>query len=1108
MARRVSGRVRSGNVTGSLRSRGRKPPPLCRGRKRKAKGGASRFLPIAKARGFRAAILVNSEQYQRFRQYLQALERELRLGNSTEHTHRPALKTLIENLDPSVQVINEPSRISCGAPDLLVVADSRNVGHIEAKDIGESLDRALRKPQIQGYIRALDNLILTDYLEFRWFTNGELRCVARLSTLDTRSRFPFREQEAEHVLELFLAFLQYRGRSVATPRELAERMARLAHMIRNLIIETYGQEPETGSLHYQLQAFRETLVPNLTPDEFADMYAQTLAYGLFAARTRVPGTNFTRQQSSYGIPPTNPFLQQLFYHIAGPSLDPRISWLVDDLADLLAQADMEGILQDFGRRIRQEDPVIHFYETFLTDYDPEIREKRGVYFTPEPAVSYIVRSVDQILRERFTRPEGLADPAVFILDPAAGTGTFLFHTVELIRHHLEERGQVGAWNDYVSRYLLPRIFGFELLMAPYSVAHLKLGILLQDLGYTFPPRQRLGIYLTNTLEEAVMRTQVLFANFIAEEANEAARIKRELPIEVVIGNPPWSGHSANASYRELIDPNTGTRKRMPTWIGHLIEEYKRIDGSPLGEKNPKWLQDDYVKFLRFAQWRIEQTGRGIVGMITNHGYLDNPTFRGMRRSLMDTFSDIYILDLHGNARKRETTPDGWPDENVFDIQQGVAICLLIKDPQRQGSSTVHHAELWGSREEKYEFLACANVETTQWRELRPSPPLYLFKPLDAELDAEYRQGWPLPDIFPVHSVGVVTARDSLTIGWTSQEIYERTRHFASLPEEEARRHYGLGDDTRDWKVTLAQRDLQASGLREELVVPILYRPFDTRYTYYTGRSRGFICMPRPETMPHMLWGRNLALISARSNKSSRMDHFFCSIYITEAKCGEATTQSYLFPLYLYYGSIEGQAALGFGRRTNLSSQFIAAASQKLGLRFVEEDRGDMVQTFGPEDVFCYTYAVFHSPGYRERYSEFLRLDFPRLPLTSDRELFATLMNKGRELLDLHLMSNPDLNCFVTSLGPPGMWQVGSITYDEESERVYVNTEQYIEGIEPYIWDFRIGGYQPLQKWLKDRRGQFLSYDDLQHYQRMVVAIGETIRLMEEIDAAIPSWPLR
>jgi predicted helicase len=467
-------------------------------------------------------------------------------------------------------------------------------------------------------------------------------------------------------------------------------MAGLAEIMRDVLVKALRSEHQTGSLHSQLKAFREVLLPGLSEEEFADMYAQTIAYGLFAAKCHASlDKSFTRETAPYDLPKTNPFLRKMFAYIAGPELDDRLSWVVDELVSLLNHANIAKILEDFGKRTRQEDPVVHFYEDFLHAYDPELREVRGVYYTPEPVVSYIVRSVDHILKKDFGIEEGLADKTkirwrppdppgaqefethrLHILDPALGTGTFLYHVIRHIHQHLVETGNAGLWPSYVREHLLPRIHGFELLVAPYAVAHMKLGILLRETGYEFEGEERLGIYLTNSLEEAFKYGETLpLAEWLVEEANSARQVKKDYPVMVVLGNPPYSGHSANRSRDD---------KGEPTFIGKLLEDYYKVDGKPLGEKNPKWLQDDYVKFIRFAQWRIERTGRGILAFITNHGYLDNPTFRGMRQSLMKTFDKIYVLDLHGNAKKKETTPEGGKDENVFDIQQGVAICLCVK----------------------------------------------------------------------------------------------------------------------------------------------------------------------------------------------------------------------------------------------------------------------------------------------------------------------------------------------------------------------------------------------------------------------------------------------
>ena len=1050
-----------------------------------------------------------------FAQYTHAIEEELAGGNATEHTHRPALKTLIEGLAEGATATNEPTHIECGVPDFVVTKGVTTIGYIEAKDVGKSLDEAEKTEQLKRYRDSLTNLILTDYLEFRWYVDGERRVSAHLGTPTKEGKIKRDKAGVEPVAELLAGFLSRKAEAVGTPKELALRMARLAHMIRNLIIAAFQKEAEGGGLHAQLSAFRDNLIPDLSAEQFADMYAQTIAYGLFAARcTSESGSDFTRFDAAKNLPKTNPFLRKLFQYIAGYDLDDRISWLVDDLAQVLAQADMESILKDFGKRTAKEDPVVHFYETFLTAYDPKVREMRGVYYTPEPVVSYIVRSIDYLLKARFNRPQGLADSNTLILDPAVGTATFLYMVVNEIYNVNVVQGQKGLWNDYVAEKLLPRIFGFELLMAPYAVAHLKLGLLLRETGYQFQTDQRLGIYLTNTLEEAFKKSEQLagFNEYIVDEANAAAEIKKEKPIMVVLGNPPYSGISANKGkwITELID---GVFDKD----GHeIVRGYKRVDGQPLGERK-HWLQDDYVKFIRFGQWRIELTGQGILGFITNHAYLDNPTFRGMRQSLMSTFTDIYILNLHGNVKKRETCPDGSKDENVFDIQQGVAIGIFIKEAGKEPSGRIHYADLWGSRDAKYGVLSETDLNKTGWMELAPTSPFYFFNPYEEKFRPEYEQGWKVTDIFPVNSTGIVTARDSIVIDFDSQKLIERIGEFAdsSLTDDDLRHKY-FGNkkeskyppgDTRGWKLPEARKKLQSEQYLSAYVKPCLYRPFDIRPIYYTSYM---VDWARPEVMRHMLAGDNLALITSRMTKGESYQHTLVSKTISEVilLSPKTSNNAFVFPLYLY--PAKGEMQFEEGRRPNLNPEFIKAVSDKLRLKFAEDDKGNLTETFGPQDIFNYAYAVFHSPTYRSRYAEFLKIDFPRLPLTSDKQLFKALVEKGAELVSLHLMESPLLEKLYTQVkfDIRGSGMVEKVRYDEKAQRVYINKEQYFDSIPLEVWNFHIGGYQVCEKWLKDRKGQKLTINGAQHYQKIVVAIKKTIRLMAEIDALIPRWPLQ
>jgi len=1040
-----------------------------------------------------------------FKTYIQSLQTDLARGNASEHTHRPALKILLESLGERLTATNEPRQVTdCGKPDMAVYRGPVLLGYLETKDVGINLDTEEKGPQLKRYRDALPNLILTDYLEFRWYVKGERRAAVSLGHVERDGRVKAKKEALAAVGELLAQFLALKLPSIGTAKELALRMANLAGLMHNAALKTLEMEPDTGTLKGWLAAFEKTLVPNLSPEQFSDMYAQTLTYGLFAAKVSMgTGQDLRRDTAAGLLPETNPFLKRLFYHLAGPEVPPTVSWVVDDMVSLLNAADLEAVMADFGRGSLEKDPVVHFYETFLAAYDPEKRKVRGVYYTPEPVVSYIVRAIDHLLKDRFGRPWGLADRNTLILDPACGTGTFLHSVISLIYDTLCAQGQAGGWPSYVSQSLLPRIFGFELLMAPYAVAHLKLGLLLQEKGFDFPPGQRLGVYLTNTLDEGFKKAEVLpLAGFITEESNSAARIKKEDPIEVVLGNPPYSGHSANASLRREVGL-TGTVKTVRTFIGQLIEDYRQVDGKPLGEKNPKWLQDDYVKFLRWGQWRITQTGRGILAMITNHGYLDNPTFRGMRQQLMQTFSEIYLLNLHGNAKKKEVCPDGSKDENVFDIQQGVAIGLFMKSPDSPGPARVHYADLWGNRDSKNQVLAQMEAVTTPWRELQPHSPFYLFVPQDTDLRAEYDRGWKITDIMPVNGVGLTTARDHVVTDFEVGPIIERVNLFRDSKDSDKEVCDKLGIPMKKgWNIPNARRIIQAEKQIGQYIKPILYRAFDERIIFYHD---SLIWRTVKQIMNHMLAGNNIGLCTSRNVEIGRWEHIFCTRSMVLNHTVSLKEGNYLFPLFIFQKVFDQ-----VNSTPNINPAFIKDLSGKVSLAFIPDGRGNLETTFGPEDVFSYAYAVFHSPTYRQRYSEFLKGDFPRLPLTGNKALFKALVGLGAELASFHLMESPRLETFITGFPVPGSQVVEGVRYKDSARRVYINSEQYFEGVPPDVWAFTIGGYQVCHKWLKDRKGRTLSFEDLHHYQKIVVALAETIRLMGEIDAAIDAnggWPI-
>lgn len=1066
------------------------------------------------------------------KQYLTAIEQALKAGNATEHTHRPALEVLLEAIGGSaVDAINEPRRIACGAPDFIVTRGVVPLGYVEAKDVGADLGKVERSEQIKRYLGSLGNFVLTDYLEFRWYLDGELRLSASLPRAGKDGRIRWNDAAASEVAQLLGQFIAADLPLKATPQDLATRMAGLAQLIRSLIDQTFKAEGSDGNLHDQLEAFRQVLIESLTAEQFADMYAQTLCYGLFAARCAAPRQSFTRQAAANLLPKTNPFLRKLFNTIAGPDLDERIAWAVDQLAELLARADMAAILEDFGKRTRQEDPVVHFYETFLAAYDPKMREARGVYYTPEPVVGYIVRSVDAVLKKTFKLREGLADSTkvrwktlkvdtthgkrssstritesqpwvhkVQILDPAVGTGTFLYAVIQKIREHFD--GNAGAWPGYVAEHLLPRLFGFELLMAPYAVAHMKLGLELEQTGYDFASDQRLGVYLTNTLEEAHEITKLPgFSSWLSEEANAAAEVKKDAPVMVVLGNPPYSGHSANKGkwIADLLRGHDSLNNRA-------TENYFEVDGGPLGERNPKWLNDDYVKFIRFAQWRIEQTGHGVLAFVTNHGYLDNPTFRGMRESLLRGFDEIYLLDLHGNSKKNEKTPDGGKDENVFDIQQGVSIGIFVRhagmERKNSDKALAFHAELYGLRKEKYKALEDNDIASTKWMPLNPVAPNYYLIPQDADLFSEYELGIKITDAMPTSNVGIITKRDALTIDMDRDRLWDRVVEFSKVNESEARNIFELPDDVRDWTIEWAQKDVQESGPEKDKIIRISYRPFDKRYMYFTGRSRGFVGWPFEKITRHFVGKKNVGLVTARSNKSMETDHFFVSSEMIETKCGERTTQSAIFPLWLYPADQPSDLLDNSSRerRPNLSPKFIAALAEAVG------------RTPAPEEVLAYIYAMLCAPSYRIRYADFLKRDFPRVPLTRNRVLFERLVEIGSELIELHTMDT--VLPRITTYEVGGSNEVEKVRYappaPEVAGRVYINAAQYFGGVPQEIWDIHIGGYRVAEKWLKDRKGRLLTYDDITHYQAVIAALGRTLELQAMLDdniATAGGWPL-
>lgn len=1038
------------------------------------------------------------------KRYLRRIFETASRGDAREESYYPYLSGLLEEYfdqtGKGLIVTTLPKKTEAGNPDFRIWDGGQHItGYIEAKTpTVENLDIVEHSEQLKRYLNTFPNLILTNFFEFRLYRNGVLIdkvLIGRPYVMHKLKTVPPVEREGDF-LNLLEKFFSFSLQKVYDAKTLAVELAKRTRFLRDEVIAQELKEEEKtkkGYIYGFYEAFRTYLISGLSKEDFADLYSQTITYGLFAARTR-SHNGFNRKLAYDNIPQTIGILRDIFKFISLGDLPKQMEWIVDDISEVLAVTDVYHILDDYFHEHKGSDPIVHFYETFLSEYDPETREKRGVYYTPEPVVSYIVRSINEILESHFDRKDGLASKGVTVLDPAAGTLTFLAEAAKIAVDEFTEKYGTGGRDKFIKEHILKNFYAFELMMAPYAIGHLKISFLLEELGYRLKDDDRFKLYLTNTLEmEKLEQTALPGMASLSEESHLAGEVKKERPILVILGNPPYSGHSSN----------------IGEWISREIKAYYQVDGKPLKEKNPKWLQDDYVKFIRFAQWKIEQAGEGILGLITNHSYLDNPTFRGMRQSLMKTFDEIYLLNLHGNSKKKERTPDGGKDENVFDIQQGVAIGIFVKTRDKSQESgvkretKVFHSEIWGLREEKYEWLKGHDITNTRWKRLKPGSEFYLFIPRNERLLKQYETYPKITEIFPVNSVGIVTARDNLCIKWTKEEIWQTIQNFSKLDVEIARMAYNLGKDARDWKIDLAQKDLKDSGLDKNKIVPILYRPFDIRYTYYTGKSRGFHCMPRPEVMQHMLVGENLGLITIRRSRSSDTWRY---AFITDKIIAGATSITaldinYLFPLYLYQKSEKPKK-----KTVKLSSWLLFepeadyyARKPNLSEEFIERLTGQYRKTPSPEEILYYIYAILYSNTYRTRYAEFLKIDFPRIPFAGDYRVFSKMAKLGSRLVNLHLMKI-DVTPKAKFHGK-GDSRVEKLRY--ETGRLYINKEQYFEGIQPEIWPYQFGGYQVLEKWLKDRRERILSSDDIRHYCLIVTAIEKTIKIQTDIDRIYP-----
>lgn len=1004
----------------------------------------------------------------------------------TEYTGRAALEELLNAFATAkTKIQHEPKKVSGrGAPDFKVTRQGMILGYVETKTIGENLDKVLKSDQIARYKSLSQNIILTDYLHFIWINKDgtQRESLCHPADLENR-RFRPNDDRVAAVSQLLEGFFSTAPEGIGRAQQLALALATRSKLLRDYLGEELVRQERVhkeGRLYGLFQIFRDQVFHELTLKEFADALAQMLAYGLFLARLNSGSQAVTLHNAREFVPGSFRLIRELvdfLTELEKPEYR-DVRWVVEEVLSIVNGLNLPAIHEDLSFRHRraisrklragdeeehrlfERDPFIYFYEDYLRAYDKQTSKSRGVYYTPPPIVNFIVRAIDDILKETFGIRDGLADHGrVTVLDFACGTGTFLLEVFQRVFDNIGGP-ESGRADLIVREHFLKNIFGFEYLIAPYTIAHLKLSQFLEDQDHPLKDDDRLQVYLTNTLEPIEPQANFLLPAISAEVA--AAQAVKEQPILVITGNPPYSGHSKNKG----------------AWITAAIDGYKftfeedstgREVRKPLGERNPKWLNDDYVKFIRFAQLKMDVIEEGVVGIITNHSWLDNPTFRGMRQSLMRSFEQIYVLDLHGNAKKKESAPDGSKDENVFDIEQGVAISLFVKRPGVERG--VWRGDIWGRRLLKYQATANGTRSNLMITRLNPSAPNFLFLDQNANIGQEYEKNWAVNSIMPTNSIAIVTGHDSLAYAFDKYELKTRLRIFSEENPEVARSNNQLGRDTADWTIEQAQDDVKTGGQ----LVTANYRPFDERQTFYSGRVGGFHVRPRKEVMQYVLSG-GLGLVTCRFIIGQWQHALAINGLADNCLISTKTKErGYLFPLFV-------------GGHENISQIFRAFLDSRYEHHYT------------PEEVLGYIYAVLHAPTFRKRYAEFLRIDFPRVPFPEKADDFEALSSLGWALVQAHLLRELPRRALAAYHGK-GDHMVEAVRYSAEEQAIWINKTQCFKPVPQTVWDFHIGGYQVLDKYLKSRKGRALSLDEINHVSAVADSLAFTIDQMAAIDTA-------
>lgn len=1028
-----------------------------------------------------------------FEAYFKSLQ-EYKVAHITEHTHRNILQRLLESLaGANLKVIHEPKREGkFGSPDFKIVYTESIIGYIENKKIEENLNKTLKSEQIKKYQALSDNILLTNYIEWIWIKDGNVQQREVLCFLtdveDKRKKLD--SKKAEAVEKLIKAFYSQAPKKIGDAKKLAEALAVRAKLLKDFLHdELLRQEKEhtEGRLYQLYETFRQYVFHELTIDEFADAFAQNLAYGLFLAKLNADTQSVTLYNARKYIPASFELIRELVNFLDELDNDEyrQTKWIVEEVLTIMNNLDLKAMHESLSftkkkknkdeNDIPIKDPYVYFYEDFLASYDKKLKRAKGVYYTPPPVVNFIVRSVNEILKNSFAIKDGFADRnKVTVLDFATGTGTFLVEVLQQIFGSLPKDS--GKKDLLISGHVLKNIFGFEYLIAPYTIAHLKLSQFLKDNGYELKAKERLQIFLTNTLAPINLQQKIPLLPALTEESKHAQEVK-DKPILVITGNPPYSIKSKNN------DP----------WIVSLVDAYKYVDGKRSKERQ-NWYRDDYIKFIRFAQDKMDKVEDGIVGVITNQSFLNNVTMPGMRQSLLNSFDQIYILNLNGSVKQEGKLPDGiGKDENVFDIEQGVAISFFIK---RKGlDKKVFYTDFWGTRKQKYTDCLQKSISSIQWKELTPKTPDYYFIPKDEQHKDTYETFYSVADIFKVYSLSLMTGRDSVTIRFSKKEIRNVLKIFLENSETEIRNILDTGNDSRDWKISKAKEDIRKTNASDTFIKEITYRPFDTRFTYYTGKSKAFDASPQFKVCKNMLF-ENIGLLLPRQISKNEFHHVFCTRLIPEM-CAISTAtkeQNQLFPLYIYPDAQLANAQQKISREENFTSNF---------RNYIDNlyDKG-----ISPEEVMGYIYSILHSETYRTKYIEFLKDKFARIPFTKSKEQFHTLSRLGTELIKVHLLET-DADTGLGDFIGKGSNHVEDIRFAEDGKngRIFINKNQFFNSVSLDIWEFKIGGFRPVKKFLDERNGRDLSIDEVEKITAVINSIAFTMTQMKKIDNLTKKW---